>query len=380
MNANRICLLLGLLGFQQAVAQDLQTVTQNGNTTNLGIQVQGQSSVFGLDFNLLNPWTKQLVPNGFNFNISTGAADGSLQIPYSASAYPRFQNLGLVIDHNVGIGTTSPDQRLTVKGGGIGFDYNSTDKKLYAPADGVLEWMTHDGAGEHGFAVSHQGDRRVYLSTSGNSYINSGNLGIGTGNPQSKLDIHAAEKGWLINTHANAFSPGDINGLRFYSGYLGDNKWSGICSVAEDIHSNNTGLLLFTNQTEKFRITSAGDIGIGTASPKEKLSVNGKIRAHEIKVETAYWPDYVFQADYKLPSLKEIEQHIKENGHLSEIPSAREAETNGIALGEMNKLLLKKVEELTLHLIQKDKELKLQNAEMMELKKDVEELKHLIRK
>lgn len=109
---------------------------------------------------------------------------------------------------------------------------------------------------------------------------------------------------------------------------------------------------------------STGNIGIGTMSfidgaDTYKLSVEGKIRAHAIKVYTD-WADYVFEDTYKLPSLEEVEKHIKENGHLKDIPSATEVENNGIELGEMNKLLLQKIEELTLYII--------------ELKKDVDEL------
>ena len=100
-----------------------------------------------------------------------------------------------------------------------------------------------------------------------------------------------------------------------------------------------------------------GNVGIGTDAPQEKLSVNGKIRAKEIKVETANWPDYVFGKEYKLPNLKETETFIKANGHLPGVPSATVAEKEGIELGEMNKVLLKKIEELTLHLIEKDKEI-----------------------
>ncbi|TCC87306.1 hypothetical protein EZ428_21645 [Pedobacter frigiditerrae] len=102
-----------------------------------------------------------------------------------------------------------------------------------------------------------------------------------------------------------------------------------------------------------------GNVGIGTTNPTEKLSVNGKIRAKEIKIEPnpATWPDYVFEADYKVGTLEELERYITTHKHLPEIPSAKEVESNGLELGEMNRLLLKKVEELTLYLIQKDKEL-----------------------
>lgn len=94
------------------------------------------------------------------------------------------------------------------------------------------------------------------------------------------------------------------------------------------------------------------NLGIGTTNPGSwKLAVKGKIRAEEIKVETG-WADYVFKEDYDLPTLEEVEKHIKEKGHLINIPSAKEVEENGIQLGEMNKLLLEKIEELTLYVIQ----------------------------
>ncbi|WP_187290734.1 hypothetical protein [Pedobacter heparinus] len=105
------------------------------------------------------------------------------------------------------------------------------------------------------------------------------------------------------------------------------------------------------------RVTS-GDIGIGTVDTKGyKLAVNGNIRAKEVKVETANWPDYVFTKDYQLPTLQQTENHIKEKGHLPGIPSAAEVKANGIDLGEMNAKLLQKIEELTLHLIEMKKEI-----------------------
>ncbi len=104
-------------------------------------------------------------------------------------------------------------------------------------------------------------------------------------------------------------------------------------------------LTFYTLGAERARMLSNGNFGIGTASPAEKLSVNGKIRAHELKIEILGWPDYVFTPSYKMRSLGELEQYITLNKHLPEIPSAAEAEKNGIEVGEMNKLLLKKIEE-----------------------------------
>ncbi len=101
----------------------------------------------------------------------------------------------------------------------------------------------------------------------------------------------------------------------------------------------------------------SGNLGIGIATPTEKLAVNGNIRAKEIKVEAANWPDYVFADDYQLPALDETEAYIKANRRLPGMPSAEEVESDGISLGEMNRKLLEKVEELTLHLIKKNQEL-----------------------
>ena len=99
---------------------------------------------------------------------------------------------------------------------------------------------------------------------------------------------------------------------------------------------------------------SNGNIGMGTLNPQEKLSVNGKIRAKEVKVEVSDWPDFVFSSGYELPTLAETERFIRFNGHLPGIPKAVVIEKEGLSLGEMNKLLLKKIEELTLYLIEKD--------------------------
>ncbi|MGQ7855244.1 hypothetical protein ACUN24_13500 [Pedobacter sp. WC2501] len=116
-------------------------------------------------------------------------------------------------------------------------------------------------------------------------------------------------------------------------------------------------------------LTAMGNVGIGTASPKEKLSVNGKIRAIEVKVEATNWPDYVFEKGYKVGKLESLEDYIKVNKHLPETPSAKEVAANGIELGEMNKLLLKKIEELTLYVIELKKESLDQQKQLNQLKK-----------
>ncbi|OAN63253.1 hypothetical protein A8B79_15680 [Balneola sp. EhC07] len=110
------------------------------------------------------------------------------------------------------------------------------------------------------------------------------------------------------------------------------------------------------------------NLGIGTNSPTEKLSVNGKIRSKEIIVEATGWPDYVFAPDYPLPSLEELEAYIKSNKHLPGIPTAEEVEENGQQVGEMQKLVLEKLEEMTLYMIDLEKKNKNLQEQINELK------------
>ncbi|HEY8959976.1 hypothetical protein [Chitinophaga sp.] len=111
--------------------------------------------------------------------------------------------------------------------------------------------------------------------------------------------------------------------------------------------------------TSLLMIKANGNVGIGTTAPgTNKLAVEGTIAARRVKVtQAATWPDYVFEQDYPLPSLQKTEAFIRENKHLPEVPSAKEVAENGQDLGDMNAILLKKVEELTLHLIAMQKEI-----------------------
>ena len=116
--------------------------------------------------------------------------------------------------------------------------------------------------------------------------------------------------------------------------------------------------------TSRFIVKNNGQVGIGTeADPIPsafKLAVNGGIIATRVKVATynsADWADYVFDEEYKLMPLEKVESFVAENKHLPDVPSAKEVEANGVDLMEMNVLLLKKVEELTLHTIAQQKEI-----------------------
>ncbi|RFS26458.1 hypothetical protein DVR12_01320 [Chitinophaga silvatica] len=130
------------------------------------------------------------------------------------------------------------------------------------------------------------------------------------------------------------------------------------------------GIKLFTNGASRLSINYDGNVGIGTDDTKGyKFAVNGDAIFTKIKIKAAgAWPDYVFADDYKLPELTTVKTFIKENKHLPGMPSAKEIKENDIDLGEMNRKLLEKVEELTLYLLKVTEE----NAQM---KKDLEVLK-----
>ncbi len=108
---------------------------------------------------------------------------------------------------------------------------------------------------------------------------------------------------------------------------------------------------------ESLSVLADGNVGIGVSTPRFKLEVNGTIHAKEVRIDNNNWPDYVFSKDYRLPSLPEVERHIETHQHLPGIPSAGEVEKNGIGLGEMNAKLLQKIEEITLYMIQQQKEI-----------------------
>lgn len=101
----------------------------------------------------------------------------------------------------------------------------------------------------------------------------------------------------------------------------------------------------------------AGNVGIGTAKPSEKLSVNGNIVARKVTVTNNGWADFVFDNDYQLRSLQQVEKYIQQHKHLPDVPSAKNVLQNGLDLGSSQAVLLQKIEELTLYSIQQDKEI-----------------------
>jgi hypothetical protein len=178
-----------------------------------------------------------------------------------------------------------------------------------------------------------------------------GNLGIGAPYPSTKLAVVGALS--ADETLVNVTNGTDQDFQVRLSGAGAVTKRTIIGPGASNRFSLSVGV---GSSNEHLTIVAGGNVGIGTTNPDQKLTVNGTVHATRVKVETTVpGPDYVFEKDYALPSLEQIKSYIDENKHLPEVPSAKDMEAKGIDVGEMNMLLLKKVEELTLYVIQLEK-------------------------
>ena len=270
--------------------------------------------------------------------INHFAVSTSLDNPVTSTQNLMISGIGphYISQGNVGIGTTSPEGKLSVS------TLSGTALKIHGGQSYML--IDNVGSGEnylsgnmHAFQIAGAEKMRIHSN---------GNIGIGTDVPFGKLEVfHDVQ-----NANGNAFVISSNGGAQLRMGNNTGYSW---------IQSHGTKPLYIIELGNDLILNLGNSyVGIGLTNPSEKLTVNGKIKAREVRVNIEGMPDYVFAPAYQKLSLSEIENYIRKHQHLPEIPSAAEAEKNGLELGEMNKLLLKKIEELTLHLIDQDKELK----------------------
>lgn len=132
------------------------------------------------------------------------------------------------------------------------------------------------------------------------------------------------------------------------------NIWSNGVSSFIQSNGDEEGLRIKSNIANKIILES--NVGIGTNNPTEMLSVNGNIRARKLIVTQNGWPDYVFSTTYKLRPIAEVANYIQTNKHLPDMPAAKDIEEKGLDIGKTQSLLLKKIEELTLYIIEMKKE------------------------
>ncbi|HPK05613.1 MAG TPA: hypothetical protein PK908_06940, partial [Bacteroidales bacterium] len=208
-------------------------------------------------------------------------------------------------------------------------------------------------------------------------------LGVGTNNAEAPLQVHMTAQGlsqlqrMVANTGAGAgitfdkarageTAAGAADYMGSFVGRLhdGSNYTPRAAIRFQADGSSTTGKIIFQThdgggvglgQLNRMIIDKNGKVGIGVADMTKLgdalLGVNGKILATEVEVKLfGNWPDFVFLKDYKLMPLNEVEQFINENGHLPNVPSELQVKEDGINLGQMNAVLLQKIEELTLHI------------------------------
>ena len=295
---------------------------------------------------------------------------------------------------NLGIGTLNPTDKLQL--GNLNNSenlkisipgvYNFEQVKLgqYGNGSSGLEFVNHSSStSSYGIRILSNVDNgilglQIQTANPSSTYqtlnyltrlvVNTdGNVGIGTTLPNAKLEVfNTAQSGHLILS-ANDNGNADLSRIdldykiannnqtiaRISSGYpTSANGGSGILRF----YTSNSGVL-----GEKMRINSNGNVSIGTTlidPTGAMLTVNGSIHTKEVIVDLKPpLADFVFNTNYKLMPLHEVEQFVNVNSHLPEMPSAAVVSKNGLNMGEMQNKLLQKVEELTLYVIEQQKEI-----------------------
>ncbi|WCT13677.1 hypothetical protein [Mucilaginibacter jinjuensis] len=303
---------------------------------------------------------------------------------------------------NVGIGTTSPVSDLQVSGltvlsnpGGTNYNENlrlpPSNAGFSSIALGAIAGTSGSGVGQWSFVRYPVTSNYLFGIRYGDSdyfnIVSNGSIGINTKTPQSLLHIYQNtpnSTGLILQGNTiNSDNAQHYIAMTFDGDYgNATGNYSQIRSYS-NLYSNwGSQLAFFTTQVgvantvaERMRIDWYGNVGIGTSAPDAKLSVNGTIHTKEVKVDLTGWPDYVFKPIYKLPSLSEIKTYINQYQHLPDMPSEQEVAKNGINLGEIVKVQTKKIEELTLYLIDKENQVNDQTIQLSEQKKEIELLK-----
>jgi hypothetical protein len=276
----------------------------------------------------------------------------------------------LIVDETgkVGIGTSTPAATLHIQGaalpiifhraGGAGAGVLSIDNRMAGSAADMVYYPVPDGGGPGGHAFySIQNNHTLFAL----GIDREGKIGIGTISPMAKLHVNGSVRGnqsgaLRIDT---GYGYVDVGPKEAGAAHFSTNraKYQFDKPVQSDtgvFSSGNADLTLQTAGTRRITVLRAsGMVGIGTSAPHEMLHVEGNIKANKVFVSDAGGggADYVFEENYPLPSLEAVAQYIKANKHLPGIPSAAEMNAGGIDLSSLLIGQLKKIEELTLYLV-----------------------------
>lgn len=302
----------------------------------------------------------------------------------------NYYNALLVLEDDIGAGYTQMAFRATSRtynlgvGNGSETGFSVANKfYLYDVTSNAMRWVT-DASGNTGFGITTPGNRvSIYASAANNSGLQFSRLNntATAGNPNGKV--------LTLDASGNVILVRDSIGLASGWAQTGNTGTSPSTDFLGTI--DNQDLTIRTNNVERGRYLSNGNFKYGTGSDNGKkfqvygtgffssavgigtdstgdgnysLFVAKGIRTRKVRVDVEAWPDYVFADNYKLPKLSEIEQFISKNNHLPGMPSADEVAKEGVDVGENQAMLLKKIEELTLYLIESNKQIEALKAKV----------------
>ncbi len=304
-------------------------------------------------------------------------------------------------------GTYHPVMWFKNKNGFVGIGTNTVTEKLVLYKQNVAQVAAQFGNSStgigsgNGFIVGVESAGNGVIWNRENNFIRfgtnavermridlNGNIGIGTDSPKARLEIVSAGS---VYTRTPTLTVKDLTnrGTMFLESatdnptdfvFKNNNRFSWVMSTRSS--SDNYALRFYPSvngtswHNPTLTMLTNGNVGIGTTNPGNyKLAVEGVIGAREIKVTLDSWSDFVLKKGYELKNLEKVERFIEENNHLPDIPSEKEVKENGIRVGEMNAKLLQKIEELTLYVIDLNKEMKFLKQKNVKLENEIEKLK-----
>jgi hypothetical protein len=205
-------------------------------------------------------------------------------------------------------------------------------------------------------------------TSSSSTIYRTGRVGIGLSSPSSMLHVSESGTNQVVAVFNKNGSGMQHTRIRFQSnGTTGleighENSFRD--AFLNHAYSSASRFNIKMKGSTKMTILDNGNIGIGTTNPLAMLSVNGGIRANEVRVMTDIQiADYVFEEDYPLMPLQMVEQYVQQHKHLPEIPSALDIKENGMDVAEFQNMLLQKIEELTLYIIAQEKRIQALEAQ-----------------
>lgn len=336
-------------------AQTLQSVTDNGNTTNKPVVIDPQADAFrSFIVNRLNSSTGATSSAALSNNKTFGVLSWHPDNTMPASSYSLYFGANLLNYYNNG--TTETVWRSGNMGTGSGLDADMVDG-LHAPS--LFRY------GKGGF-----GDPTAYTYPAPGLYFN-WSFQPANGIPGNNYGAYLYLGDLISNgTYSGMIAFGTNSGSLYTKRKVAGTWETSWRTVWDSENFDPSQYLQLTGGS----IT--GDLTVGSTASQKQLNVNGSIKARKVKVSVTGWPDYVFDTSYQLMPLVRLKDYITSNKHLPDVLPAATVEREGIEVGEGHAMLLRKIEELTLYIIaQHEKHLEMEKK-LLEMEKRLQAVGH----